>query len=165
MAEELRWPRIARLLESRSIEPIEPDDRVILGYWEKARRALADARLEGTSHEGAFERAYQAAFLLAMAILHTHGYRVRGGPGGHHYVVFYALGGLGSESGERLGDELNDLRSLRHAALYEAIPATSAKDLERMIDSAVRLFGIGAKMVSKIRPELAGRLSASGLSE
>lgn len=163
MEGELTGPRITRLLESRTIEHVEPDDRAVLGYWEKARRALADARLEGSSLEGAFERAYQAAFLVATAILHAHGYRARGGPGGHHYVVFYAMGGLGSAAGTDLADELNDLRSLRHEAHYEAVPVTRAEDLERMVDCAKKLFEVGAEMVSKIRPELARRLPGARL--
>jgi uncharacterized protein (UPF0332 family) len=147
-----------RLLESRSIEPVEPHDRAVLGYWEKAQRALADARLAGASREGAFERAYQAAFLIATAVLHSRGYRVRGSPAGHHYVVFYALGEYGGEASARLADELNDLRSLRHEALYEAIPVTEAQDVERMIAAATKLFALGKEMISRIQPELAERL-------
>ena len=149
---------MARLLESRSIEPVEPDDRAVLGYWEKARRALADARLKGASREGAFERAYQAAFLIATAVLHSRGYRVRGGPGGHHYVLFYALGEFGAEASARLADEVNDLRGLRHEALYEAVPVTEARDVERMAAAATRLFELGKEMISTVRPELAERL-------
>ena len=151
-------PRVARLLESRSIELVEPDDRAVLGYWEKARRALADAGLEGASREGAFERAYQAGFLVATAVLHSRGYRVRGSAAGHHYVVFYALGEFGAEASARLADELNDLRGLRHEALYEAIPVTEAQDVERMVTAATELFELGKEMISRVRPEPTERL-------
>jgi len=150
--------RIELLLESRVLERIEPDERALLGYWEKARRADADARLPGTSTEGAFDRAYQAAFLLATATLHASGYRVRGRAGGHHYNTFYAISDLGAPELVRLGGELNDLRGRRHEALYEAVAELPVADLERLRSAADEFFHIARNRLIAAYPELAGRL-------
>ncbi|HUP00860.1 MAG TPA: hypothetical protein VM737_04985 [Gemmatimonadota bacterium] len=149
---------LRRLIEGRVLEEIEPNDQAILGYWTKARRAFADSRLPETSMEGAVDRAYQAAFLLATAVVHAAGYRVRGREGGHHYNTFYALGGLDDPQLARLAGELNDLRATRHEALYEAIAGPDEDDLGRMQQAVEDLLVSGREWLVSRQPSLSDRI-------
>lgn len=150
--------RIARLLEGRAIEEVEPEEREILAYWGKARRAAVDSRLEDLSIEGAFDRAYQAAFLLATALVYAAGYRVRGRGGGHHVNTFYALGALGSEELARSGNELDGLRSARHGAMYDPWIELDEADVRRLRTAVERLSEIGKEWLTNRWPDLTAQL-------
>ena len=56
--------QIQRLLQERRLEDYTAVDSEVVGFLEKAVRAMADAQA-GISEEGAFLRAYEATFLCA----------------------------------------------------------------------------------------------------
>lgn len=110
---------------------------------------------------GAFTHVYQAAFRAATAVLRAVGYRVRGALGGHHYATFYAIGGLGNQELERIGDAMQDIRGGRHTALYGDEEELEPQDLERARDLLSRLLREAHRWLIAQRPGLASRLARS----
>jgi hypothetical protein len=108
--------RIARLIESRSLEEVEAPDPEVEGLWRNAARELRDSAAQGLSDQGAFTHAYQSAFHSCTAVLRASGYRVRGAVGGHHHNTFYAVAALGVPEVSELADEMQGLRLGRHAS-------------------------------------------------
>lgn len=107
---------------------------------------------------GAFTHTYQAAFRAATAIVRAAGYRPRGAVGGHHYVTFYAIGGLGDEALERLGDTLQNIRGGRHTALYGDDEELEPEDLENARKHVSQLLIEARRWLTASRPSLASRL-------
>ena len=86
--------QIQRLLQERRLEDYAAVDSELVGFLEKAVRAIADAQA-GISEEGAFLRAYEATFLCATAAILNAGYRTRGSAEGHHHDPVLGLRHLG----------------------------------------------------------------------
>jgi HEPN domain len=149
--------RIERLLEARNLEEVWADDAEVVAIWAAALREWSDASVPGLSVAGAFTHVYQAAFRAATAVLRAAGYRARGALGGHHYVTFYAIGGLGDETLERLGDTLQNIRGGRHTALYGDDEELSPEDLESARHHVSQLLVVAHRRLTTARPGIAAR--------
>jgi hypothetical protein len=132
--------RIDRLLEARSLDPVQADDAEVAAIWAAALREWADASVPGLSTAGAFVHVYQAAFRAATALVRAAGYRVRGAVGGHHYVTFHAVSALGDPELERAADTLQNIRGGRHTALYGDDEELEPADLENARSHVLHLL-------------------------
>ncbi len=150
--------RIERLLEARNLEEVPADDAEVVAIWAAALREWSDAAVPGLSVAGAFTHVYQAAFRAATAVLRAAGYRARGALGGHHYVTFYAIGGLGDETIERLGDTLQNIRGGRHTALYGDEDELSPDDLENARRHVSQLLDEAHRRLTTKRRGIAARV-------
>jgi hypothetical protein len=101
---------------------------------------------------------YQAAFRAATALVRAAGYRVRGAVGGHHYVTFYAVGGLGDAELEQVADTLQNVRGGRHTALYGDEEELEPADLEDARTHVSRLLRLIHLSLIDSRPALASLL-------
>lgn len=151
---------LQRLVDSRSIEAFPASDDEIVGRWAVAVGSFHDSR-RVLAVETRISVAYQAGLQGAMTLVRNVGYRLRSGPGGHHYVTFAALAAVGAPDLARLGDEMNRLRRSRHEAVYEWRDETEAADeldpdgLDRVVAEFMEL---GYAALVSARPQIAGRL-------
>jgi len=119
---------LQRLLDARSIEPFPAADDEIASRWRVAVGAFHDSR-RVLMVEIRVSVCYQAGLQAAITLVRSAGYRLRSAPGGHHYVAFAALAGLGSPELTRLGEAMNRLRRRRHDAVYDYREAEEGDDL------------------------------------
>ncbi|HEV2150107.1 MAG TPA: hypothetical protein VGR37_22105 [Longimicrobiaceae bacterium] len=145
-------PRIARLIEARSLEEMEASDAEIEGLWRNAVRELRDSGARGLSEHGAFTHAYQSAFHACTAVLRASGYRIRGAVGGHHYTTFYAVSALGIADVSALADEMQGLRLGRHDALYDWAGEVEEGSLRRLREVSAGLLDAGSRWLAGQRP-------------
>ena len=146
--------RIARLIESRSLEELPAPDAEVQGLWRNAVRELRDSRAEGLSPQGAFTHAYQSAFHSCTAVLRASGYRIRGAVGGHHHNTFYAVAALEVAGVSELADEVQGLRLGRHEALYDWDSQVDSEALARLRAVAGGLIEAGGLWLARRRPGL-----------
>ena len=117
------------LLESRSTSRDE-----ILRLLSIAGRDLKDADVKGVSLDARFERAYNAAMILAKAVLRCHGYRPKGG--GQHWTTFEVLREIGGPWTDGDVDYFHKCRKQRHKVQYEYAHVVSASQLKDLVQRA-----------------------------
>ena len=101
-----------------------------------AARNLRDARLKGLSADNAFGLAYEAAFLLAKAVIACAGYRVRGL--GAHHTTFVALEVAMGASGAQTAAYFDRCRRKRNDLSYDSADIASeaeARELRREVEA------------------------------
>jgi hypothetical protein len=97
-----------------------------------ADRYLADARVEGLSADGRFDRAYGAARALATIVVRASGYRVKG-KGGAHYNTFVALRAADPRLFARSADYFDACRAKRNDLAYVAPGIVSEAEVEEIL--------------------------------
>jgi hypothetical protein len=150
--------RLQRLLEARSLEETSADDTEVAAIWEAALREWTDSAVAGLSVAGAFVHVYQAGFRAAMAVVRAGGYRLRGAAGGHHHLAFYAAAALGDEELQRAADTLQNLRAVRHMALYGSDDELEPRDLDDARTQVGAFLHDTHRWLIGFRPALSGCL-------
>lgn len=143
--------QIQRLLQERRLEDYAAVDSELVGFLEKAVRAIADAQA-GISEEGAFLRAYEATFLCATAAILNAGYRTRGSAEGHHHDLVLVLRHLGVPTFADLGDRWERLKRLRNQSMYDGDARPRPQDVADMIAVAGELFAAVRLEIEACRP-------------
>lgn len=143
--------QIRRLLQERRLEDYTAADSEVVGFLEKAVRAIADAQA-GISEEGAFLRAYEATFLCATAAILNAGYRTRGTAEGHHHLLVLVLRHLGVPTFTDLGNRWERLKQLRNQSMYDGDARPRPEDVADMIAVAGELFTAVRQEVITSRP-------------
>ena len=143
--------QIRRLLQERRLEAYAATDGEVVGFLEKAVRAMADAKA-GISEEGAFLRAYEATFLCATAATLSAGYRMRGSTEGHHNDLVLVLRHLGLPAFAELGARWERLRRLRSQSMYDGAVRPRPEDVGAMIAVASELFTAVRQEIVSSRP-------------
>ncbi|HSW29055.1 MAG TPA: hypothetical protein VLH75_06095 [Longimicrobiales bacterium] len=151
--------QIRRLLQERRLEAYVATDGEVVGFLEKAVRAMADAKA-GISEEGAFLRAYEATFLCATAAVLSAGYRMRGSAEGHHNDLVLVLRHLGDSAFADLGTRWERLRRLRSQSMYDGAARPTPEDVDAMIAVATDLFAAVRRDLESKRPSAGAMLPA-----
>lgn len=145
-------------MEARRLEARPADDAEVIGFWRKAATALEDDRNASSSLDNRFLRAYDAGRIAALAIVRSAGYRTRGGES-HHYVTFDVARSLVADAALRKAlDEMNGIRTLRHAVEYESGDEMDEGTVATAVRVAERVAALGAAHLEAERPGLRGGL-------
>ena len=129
---------IDRLVNERRLVHESFDDHQIAGFWSKATSAFTDAQVAGLSTDTAFQTAYRACLQATLAVLASHGLRVKSTAG--HYTAFYALQKLGNEQLRTIAVQFDELRTTRSESVYEP---TDDAELEEELRTALAALAIG----------------------
>lgn len=119
---------IDRLVSERRLAREPFDELQIAGFWPKAASAFADAQVAGLSTDTAFQTAYRACLQATLAVLATHGLRVKSTAG--HFTAFYALQKLGDDRLRAIAVQFDELRTTRSESVYE--PTDDAEMVEQL---------------------------------
>ena len=126
------------LVDTRAIEPVQPDPTRATAFLRKARVKCAD--LDNTQyHENRFDLAYGACHDVGEAVLAAYGYRTRSGPGQHANIGNVLAIVLNQPPGSVAAQRFDRLRRIRNGQNYRAHPVTQA-DAELAATSALQLI-------------------------
>jgi hypothetical protein len=116
-------------LEQRATSKREIDDLLMV-----IERSLGDAAIEQMSLEGRFNRAYDAALLLATIPLRCAGYRTRGE--GHHHTIFDVLPEAIGEEVRPVAHFFQKCRKVRNLSTYSRSGIVARGDVIELITRA-----------------------------
>jgi len=117
------------------IEKIDPNHKFVLAQLERARRdLLTSAANLPIDDEWAYTIAYHAMLRAGRALLLSFGYRAKG-KDQHKTVVQFSATVLGPEFSQ-LTIRFNQMRTKRHAFIYEAEKPISRTEAEKSVRSA-----------------------------
>lgn len=149
-------------LEARRLEERPAADDEVLGFWRKALQAYGDARNASASLENRFLRAYDAGRIAALSIVRAAGYRAKGSES-HHFVTFDVARSLVEDAGLASAlNEMNGLRTLRHAVEYEPEDEMDVEPVAAAVRVAEKVINLGAKHLRGVRPSLGRRIRMVG---
>jgi hypothetical protein len=120
---------------------------------QSARRALADAEVEGLSSDARLDLAYRAIMQAALAAMLTNGYRPATSEAGHHQLLIQALPKTAGISAERIR-VLDAYRAARNMSDYRGVPVSDAVSRECAAEAARILAEVHAWIIAH-RPDLA----------
>lgn len=129
--------KLYELEERRYLERLKPSRDDMANLVRAIRRRLLDAVNPTITKENRLQQAYEAVLQVAIAALQARGYRLRSKPA-HHVIALETLAET-VDVPRQLVDYFQTLRKRRHHALYDAVIAVSAVDLESAIGEAGRL--------------------------
>jgi uncharacterized protein (UPF0332 family) len=142
-----------QLLADARVEPHVPGRQETHDLLQAAARNLRDAALKGLSADNAFGLAYEAAFLLAKAVIACAGYRVRGL--GAHHTTFVALEVAVGSSISQAATYFDRCRRKRHELSYDAAGVASESEVEELIEEVKRFQSTVEDWIVKNHPALA----------
>jgi hypothetical protein len=149
---------IDRLVGDRRLVHESFDDHQVAGFWSKAASAFADAQVAGLSTDTAFQTAYRACLQATLAVLATHGLRVKSTAG--HFTAFYTLQKLGDERLRTIAVQFDELRTTRSESVYEP---TDDAELAEQLRVALAALAAGLPVlrewITNARPTLRTLLS------
>jgi uncharacterized protein (UPF0332 family) len=122
------WSQIERFLQSA--------DKKILS----ARKILE------FDDEAALQQAYEAMLRAAMALMFSHGTRIRSQPGHHIAIIEFARASLGREHDGMLS-VFDHMRRKRNTALYDDTGFISHRDAEDAVDAAQKFVAVAKKHI------------------
>lgn len=151
-------------LDGRRIEQRPALDEEVQGFWSKALTAYADAMNPSSSVENRLLRAYDAARIVALAIVREAGYRMRGAES-HHYVTFDVARSVVAEPDLRRAlARMDGLRKVRHAVEYEAEDEVDEPLMEDACRIAEQVLRLGADYIQAARPAIAKDIAKPDLT-
>lgn len=151
--------RIFTMMTSGQAAPVITDPAKVSALWKKALRSLRSSRAPEIDADTAVDAAYKALLQASMALLESEGYRVGSATGGHHYLTFRAVTGLGYPALDHLDEDTEFVRRLRASAVYEPEEA-SASDLGRIQQLAVTVLPAIRAAIAARRPALSRALGS-----
>lgn len=125
----------------------------IADLWVLARRYLKDAKVEGLSDDGRFDRAYGAARILATLVIRAEGYRVKA-RGGAHYTTFLALEAADAEEFGSRAAYFDQCRAKRNELSYDAADVVSESEVEELTEEALLFASQVSAWLDARHPEL-----------
>lgn len=126
------------LVDSRAIEPVQPDSVRATAFLHKAHIKCAD--LDNTQyHENRFDLGYGACHDVGEALLAAYGFRTRSGTGQHANVGRFLAIVIDQPPGSAAAQRFEKLRRIRNGQDYRAQPVTQA-DAELAATSALQLI-------------------------
>ena len=131
------------LLRIGKLKPHAADKAEISRLFESARRALADAKLEGLSSDARLDLAYRAIMQAALAAMLANGYRPATSEPGHHQLLIQALPKTAGVSAERIR-VLDAYRAARNQSDYRGVPVSEAVARECAVEATSILAEVRA---------------------
>ena len=141
------------LLRIGKLKPHAADKAEIARLFESARRALADAGLEGLSSDARLDLAYRAIMQVALAAMLANGYRPATSEPGHHQLLIQALPKTAGVAAERIR-VLDAYRAARNLSDYRGVPVTDVVAQECAAEAASILADVSAWIIAH-HPNLA----------
>ena len=141
------------LLRIGKLKPHAADRAEIARLLESARRALADAGLEGLSSDAGLDLAYRAIMQAALAAMLANGYRPATSEPGHHQLLIQALPKTAGVSAERIR-VLDAYRVARNLSDYRGVPVSDGVARECAAEAASLLAEVRA-WITAHRPDFA----------
>jgi hypothetical protein len=142
----------AELLEENRVERHRTSAEEQIAPRAVVERNLADAQVDAVSADTRFGCAYEAALVLATAVIAVSGYRSKGA--GHHRTVFEALplavSGKATREDARYFDRC---RRLRNEFSYEAAGVVAARDVADLLS---RVFEFRARVRAHVELRFPG---------
>lgn len=136
------------------LKPHRTSKQEIQGLFSIVQRGLQDSQLERLSSDGKFLHAYRASFTLATILLYSSGYTPTSGQS-HHYRTIAAIPEILGDKYKDDMDYLNECRSKRNAAEYDAANEVSETEANELIDFTKQFQTTVKKWIQKNHLELA----------
>ena len=141
------------LLHIGKLKAHAADKAEIARLFESARRALADAGIEGLSSDARLDLAYRAIMQVALAAMQASGYRPATSEPGHHQLLIQALPKTAGIAVERIR-VLEAYRAARNLSDYRGVPVSDGVASECVAEAASILADVTA-WIAAHHPNLA----------
>jgi len=148
--------RIQVFIEAGRLARASAPDAEVVGLWEAALEAFADASVERISGRGRIGLLYDAGRIAADALVRAHDLRVRAT--NHHEVAIRTASLLADEELARAFGRLDGLRTVRAEAKYGWQTADITEHLALAAPLVRRILELSASKLVAVRPHLTARL-------
>ena len=136
------------------LKPHRTSKQEIQGLFSIVQRGLQDSQIAELSSDGKFMHAYRASFTLATILLYSSGYAPASGQS-HHYRTIIAIPEILGDKYKDDTDYLNECRSKRNAAEYDAANEISETEANELIEFTKEFQNTVRQWVQKNHRELA----------
>jgi hypothetical protein len=148
--------RIRSLIEAGWLVADPATDEEVIGLWNKALGAWADAHVTANTDDARIIRTYDAGRLAATSLVRAYHLRVRAQ--NHHEHTLRTAALLGTGELRHSLDEFDRVRRLRSEAEYGWQSSSSGTPLSRGIELVGRILVLACTELRLSRPELAERI-------
>lgn len=124
---------LKKWVNEQRLELHKTNKNEIVNLFNLVERDIRDANIVQLSTDRRFATAYNAALQLATIVLHTGGYRVKGGSGGHHWVTILSFPDVMGKNQKSRADYLNACRTKRNITDYDRVGEISEEEVDELI--------------------------------